>query len=57
MNHLLTLQLSETLSNVRDEYKDLNARVEFERAEYETELESAQEDARIKEEDVKVRLC
>ena len=39
---------------MREEYKDLNARIEFERVEYETELENAQEETRNKEENIKV---
>ena len=49
-------QISESLSNLQEEHKDLNARIEFERAEYEAELEMAQEETRNKEENIKVGL-
>jgi len=55
-------QISEALSASKEDYQDLSARIEFERAEYEAELESAQEEIRGKEENLKVifllfRLC
>ncbi|XP_076802613.1 uncharacterized protein LOC143446732 isoform X2 [Clavelina lepadiformis] len=45
-------ELSEALNAAREEYKDLTTRIEFERAEYEAEIESVQDDARNKDDNI-----
>nr|CAB3264710.1 putative leucine-rich repeat-containing protein DDB_G0290503 [Phallusia mammillata] len=47
------VELSDGMNAAKEEFQDLNSRVEFERAEYETEIESAQEEIRVKDENVK----
>ena len=49
---LITKKLSEALNAAREEYKDLTTRIEFERAEYEAEIESVQDDARNKDDNI-----
>ena len=53
-NFVFRFQLEEALNSAKEEYQDMFARIEFERAEYEQEIDSAQYEITTRDENIKV---
>ena len=53
----MSQQLEEALTSAKEEYQDMFARIEFERAEYEQEIDSAQYEITTRDENIKVIIC